>query len=71
MLVRGQLWLLDFARAGTGGHASPFADAARMIACLLFEHYPVPLSLDEVKSTSISRLAEMLEAPHAPAARHA
>ena len=30
--VRGQLWLIDFANSGTGGHASPFADAAKMMA---------------------------------------
>ena len=44
--LRGSLWLIDLL---DGDPTSTFSDAAKMVAALLFEYFPIPLSLDEVR----------------------
>ena len=67
--VRGQLWLIDFASAGVANSSTAFADAAKLVSCLLLEHFPCPISIDEVKSASLPRLMDLLDASSAVCAR--
>ena len=59
--VRGSLWLIDF--ASTGPDKNPFSDAAKMVAALLFEYLPIPLSINEVRAASIQKLRDALAIP--------
>jgi hypothetical protein len=43
--VRNSLWLIDFAKAG---EQALFVDAAKMVSVILFEHFPVPLTLEDL-----------------------
>ena len=54
--LRGSLWLIDF--ASTGPDKNPFTDGAKMVAALLFEYFPVPLSLQEVRTASAQKLKD-------------
>ena len=53
--ARGGLWLIDFAKADVQG---PFTDAAKMISVILFEHFPVPLTVDEVRCGGVQKLTD-------------
>ena len=55
--VKDRLWLIDFAKAGVN---LPFHDAAKMVSVLLFEYYPIPLSIDEVHAVSSRQLEDRL-----------
>jgi hypothetical protein len=44
--VRNSLWLIDFAKAG---EQALFVDAAKMVSVILFEQFPVPLTLDDLR----------------------
>ena len=45
----------------------PFVDSAKMISVLLFEHFPVPLTYEEVRAADVQRLMDFfaLSAHHA------
>ena len=62
--VQNALWLIDFAKAGMH---HPFVDSAKMISVLLFEHFPVPLTYEEVRAADVQRLMDFfaLSAHHA------
>lgn len=61
---QGSLWLIDFAKAGVGGL---FTDAVKVVGVLLFEHFPMPLTLAELRATSVQKLVDALqETDHAP-----
>ena len=55
--VKDRLWLIDFAKAGVN---MPFHDAAKMVSVLLFEYYPIPMSIDEVHAASSRQLEDRL-----------
>ena len=59
--LRGSLWLIDF--ASTGPDKNPFVDAAKMVAALLFEYYPVPLSVQEARQASVQKLRDAFGIP--------
>ena len=62
--VHDGLWLIDFAKSG---HFCPFHDAAKMVSTLLFEYYPVPWSVDEVRATYVPPCAKghaLMTCPH-------
>ena len=44
--VRESLWLIDFA---TAGEKALFVDAAKMVSVILFEQFPVPITLAELR----------------------
>eukprot|EP00964_Phaeocystis_antarctica_P073936 scaffold45412_cov71-Phaeocystis_antarctica.AAC.2 len=44
--VRSSLWLIDFAKAG---EQALFVDAAKMVSVILFEQFPVPLTLEDLR----------------------
>jgi len=44
--VRNSLWLIDFAKAG---EQALFVDAAKMVSVILFEQFPVPLTLEDLR----------------------
>ena len=44
--VRNSLWLIDFAKAG---EQALFVDAAKMVSVILFEQFPVPLTLKDLR----------------------
>jgi len=44
--VRDSLWLIDFAKAG---EQALFVDAAKMVSVILFEQFPVPLTLEDLR----------------------
>jgi hypothetical protein len=46
--VRNSLWLIDFAKAG---EQALFVDAAKMVSVILFEQFPVPLTLEDLGRT--------------------
>ena len=59
--LRGSLWLIDF--ASTGPDKNPFTDGAKLFSALLFEYFPIPLSLDEVRSASPQKLKDAFGLP--------
>ena len=44
--MRNSLWLIDFAKAGK---QALFVDAAKVVSVILFEQFPVPLTLDDIR----------------------
>lgn len=46
--AQGSLWLIDFAKSAK---KNPFTDAAFFLSRLLFQHFPIPPTLDDVKRT--------------------
>ena len=59
--LRGSLWLIDF--ASTGPEKNPFNDAAKMVAAVLFEYFPIPLSVQEVRTASAQKLKDAFSLP--------
>ena len=57
--VRESLWLIDFA---TAGENALFKDAAKMVSVILFEQFPVPLTLAELQSGKFEKLVDALGA---------
>ena len=45
--MRDTLWLIDLANSSDA--ANPFTDAMKMVSSLLFEHVPVPFTVDEFR----------------------
>ena len=56
---QGSLWLIDFAKACVCGL---FTDAVKVVGVLLLEHYPLPLTLGEVRAASVQKLVDALQA---------
>ena len=55
---------LDFTRAGMCGL---FTDAVKVVGVLLFEHFPLPLTLAELRAASVQKLVDALQVTnHAP-----
>ena len=54
----GSLWLSNFVNSGFSGI---FEDAVKVISELLFESFPVPFVLAEVKSANVERLAFLFQ----------
>ena len=52
--VHDGIWLIDFAKSGMG---EPFVDAAKIISCLLFEYYPVPMAFAEARRAPLRQHA--------------
>ena len=61
--LRGSLWLIDF--ASTGPDKNPFTDGAKLFSALLFEYFPIPLSLPEVKQAGAQKLKDAFGIPSA------
>ena len=57
--VRESLWLIDFA---TAGEDALFIDAAKMVSVILFEQFPVPLTLAELQIGGFEKLVDALGA---------
>ena len=57
LLRSSTVWLVDFGRVA---EANPFDDAARLMCSLLFVHFPVQVSFEELKSASAERLQELI-----------
>ena len=56
--------MIDFAKAGVCGL---FTDAVKVVGVLLFEHFPLPLTLAELRAASVQKLVDALQATnHAP-----
>ena len=58
--VRDGLWLIDFAKSGV---MSAFQDASKMMAVILFEYYPIPMSFSEARHLAADpeRLGQRLQ----------
>ena len=54
--VQGSLWLIDFAKSDVQGL---FADAAKVLAVLLFEHFPTALGLAELQKIAAESLRDL------------
>ena len=59
-------WLIDFAKSG---HTSIYLDAVKVVSVLLFEHYPLPWKLAELKQASKQKLIDALGVKEAAADR--
>ena len=67
--AQGSLWLIDFAKSGT---MNPFTDAAFFVSRLLFQHFPLPPTLEDIQKADLSRpnlLVDTMELSNADAAK--
>ena len=64
--VQGNLWLIDFADSRSCGIHT---DAVKAMAVLLFEHYPIPLTFEELRTASVADLVDLLDVSKAQASK--
>ena len=57
--MRSSVWLIDLAKSQL---ADPFVDAATMIAKLLFLHFPIPPTLDDLRSVNLKEPNVLIDA---------
>lgn len=61
--LRNTVWLTDLHHSAP---ADPFADAATMCATLLFRHFPLALTLDDVRTMRLDEPNYLLDAAEVP-----